>query len=142
MTTTKLIEKFRQVYADAVPSNLSDQTRDRIRSLQWHGERVPLQEAAEVYGMIEEPGYNNFEPHMLADFEKTFSGSGIEVTPAREGSVAVYFHIPDKPTLLQAVESFITKHWDADEMDMVTEFTCLQAGETELEGKALRVWWD
>lgn len=134
-----LTDKFCQVYADAVKNHTDKEAREK-RQLYWHGPRVSLAEAAKLYALIED-GYNNFEPDMLAKLLAEFPDGGIEVTPAREGSPVVYLHIP-RSVILKHVEAFIKTSFDADEVDIVDHFTCLQEGETELVGKALRVWWD
>ncbi|KKL03904.1 hypothetical protein LCGC14_2621470 [marine sediment metagenome] len=133
--------KFRQVYADAVENDLSDETQYKTRSLYWHGPRIPLAEAAELYAQIED-GYNEFEHDAIARLAAEFPDAGIEVTPAREGSVAIYLHIPADSTVMERVWAFCSEKLAADEIDVVTKFTCLQDGETELEGEALRIWWD
>lgn len=131
-----LTDKFCQVYADAV-KNHTDKEGEK-RQLHWHGPKVSLAEAAKLYALIED-GYNNFEPDMLAKLLAEFPDGGIEVTPAREGSPVVYLHIPDRSA---DPRPFIRVFFNADEVDIVDHFTCLQEGETELVGKALRVWWD
>lgn len=136
--TTTLIDKFRQVYADAVQGYTDTDATCEKRQLHWHGPRVSLAEAAEVYALIYE-GYNNFQPDMLAKLLAEFPDAGIEATPAREGSPAVYLHIPD---LAYPARAFVKTTFDADEVDIVTHYSCLQDGETELVGEALRVWWD
>lgn len=135
---TITVDKFRQVYADAVENGLSEDTKYKTRSLYWHGERVPLADAVEAFALIEE--YNEFDSETLAKLQTEFPDAGIEVTPAREASVAVYLYIPDE--FKDRVKMWIECHLLADEIDIVTKFTCLQDGETELVGKALRVWWD
>ena len=141
VTIPTLIEKFRQVYADAVKSDLSDEAMYKKRSLHWHGERVSLADAVEAFALIED-GYNEFNSETLAKLQTEFPDAGIEVTPAREGSVAVYLHIPAGKTLTDRVKAWIKRNLRADEIDIVTKFSCLQDGEAELVGEALRVWWD
>ena len=142
MTTATEKKTFEQVYADAVIHDMTDEQwteASKQRQLDWHGERMPLAEAAELYSKICD-GYNEFKPDMLAKLQAEFSDAGIEVTPARESSVAVYLYIPDE--FKDRVKAFILKRLSADEVDTVTRFTCLQDGEAELVGEALRVWWD
>jgi len=137
-TATASLDKFRQVYADAVTTTYPVTNEAmKTRQLYWHGERIPLSEAAEAYALISQ-GYNEFKPNMLAKLLKAFP-DGIEVTPAREASVAVYLHLL---TLPRDVKLFVDKHFNADEVDVVDHFTCLQDGEVELDGEALRIWWD
>jgi len=142
--TATLKDKFRQVYADAVEGGYTDTEAYENRQLHWHGPKVSLAEAAEAYALIYE-GYNNFQPDALAKLLEEFPDAGIEVTPAREGSPAVYLHIPAGSTLVtltDRVKAFVAENLKADEIDIVTKFSCLQEGETELVGEALRVWWD
>lgn len=125
--------KFRKVYADAVIStDLPDkewndaQTAARVvRKLKWKGDFIPLADAAKLYSMIE-GGYNEFTPDMFANLDKAFPNAGIEVAPAREGSVAAYLKIPVASRA--EVESYIEEHWNPDE--------------SEWNGETLRVWWD
>lgn len=146
MTTTTATtvnrEKFRQVYADAVIHKMTgeqQQTASKLRQLQWHGERVPLAEAAEMYASICD-GYNEFEADMLARLLKAYPDAGIEVTPAREYSVVIYLYIPTEQQ--QIIKTWIDVNLQPKEIDLVTNFTCLQDGEAELDGEALRIWWD
>ncbi len=139
MSTQTNTATFREVYADAVESKLSKETQSKLRSLHWHGPRVSLAEAARLFSLIEE-GYNEFRPDTITRLHAEFPDAGIEATPAREGSVAIYLYIPDE--FKDRVLAFIQEHLVADEIDTVTKFTCLADGETEMEGKALRVWWD
>ena len=138
IATISMIDRFRQVYADAVESTMSDQTAYHTRSLHWHGERVSLAEAAEAFALIE--SYNEFDSKTLARLQTEFPDAGIEVTPAREGSVVVYLYIPDE--FKDRVKEFILEHLLADEVDTVTKFTCPQDNDPEFVGEALRVWWD
>jgi len=137
-TATASLEKFRQVYADAVTETQPTETAMEIRELEWHGQRMPLAEAAEAYATICD-GYNKFEPYMLARLLEAFPDAGIEVTPAREFSVAVYLHIP---TGKEIVAAWVDQNLEADNVGFVTHFTCLQDGEADLVGEALRIWWD
>ena len=140
--TTATEKTFEHVYADAVIHDMTDEqweAASKQRQLNWHGERMPLSEAAELYSTICD-GYNKFRPEMFGMLQTEFPDAGIEVTPAREFSVAIYLHIPD--AFKDRVKSFVLKHLSADEVDTVTRFTCLQPGEAELDGEALRIWWD
>ena len=149
-TTMTPMKQFCKVYADAVipldtPEDewkAKQEAAEKERQLSWHGERMSLAEAAKLYAKIH--GYNDFEPNMIADLEAAFPDSGIEVTPARESSVAIYLHFPEDCTVGFEVQirAFIDEHWSADEVDIVAKFTCLQEGEPELVGEALRIWWD
>lgn len=139
LNDTALIDELRQVYVDAIPSTLSDYEVYKRRSLHWHGQRVSLADAVEAFALIED-GYNAFNSETLAKLQAEFPDAGIQVTPAREGSVAVYLYIPDG--LKDRVKAFILEFLSADEVAIVTQFSCLQPGEPELVGEALRVWWD
>jgi len=61
--------------------------------------------------------------------QKAFPDCGIEVTPAREYSVAIYLHVPDKNGLRQRVENFVHDKFQADSISW------------QRDG-ALYVWWD
>ena len=140
--TTATEKTFEQVYADAVIPNMTEAQwteAGKQRQLNWHGERMPLAEAAVLYAKIVE-GYNDFKPDAIAKLQAEFPDAGIEVTPARESSVAVYLHIPDE--FKERVEAFVREHLSANEVDTVTEFSWMQPGEAQLKDKTLRVWWD
>lgn len=140
--TTATRKTFEQAYADAVIPEMTDKQQTvacQIRQLHWHGERIPLGEAAELYAKICD-GYNEFNADMLLKLKTEFAGVDIEVTPARESSVTVYLHIPEGKR--DAVEDFVNETFHADEIDTVDHFTCLEEGEPELVGEALRIWWD
>ena len=125
--------KFRKVYADAVISpdlpllqwDAAQKVAQAKRELKWKGDFIPLADAAKLYSMIE-GGYNEFTPDMFANLDKAFPNAGIEVAPAREGSVAAYLTIPVASRT--EVESYIEEHWNPDE--------------SEWNGETLRVWWD
>ena len=127
-----IIKEFKTVYADAVAPCLTEVVWQEVsarRRLEWRSERrIPLQDAAVCYGQILH-GYNEFQPHMIAALHTAFDDCGIEATPAREYSVAVYFHVPDKPGLRERVEEFVQANFDADEVSWEDSGT-------------LRVWWD
>ncbi len=128
-----IIQEFRAVYADAVVECLTEATWEeaaRKRTLEWQSDRrIPLHEAAACYAAIVE-GYNAFQPHMIADLHAAFADCGIEVTPAREYSVAVYLHVPNKPGLRKRVERFVKANFQADLVSW------------QDDGGTLRVWWD
>jgi hypothetical protein len=127
-----IIEEFRTVYADAVTPCLTEtvwKEAARKRTLEWRSEcRIPLKDAAVCYAQIVD-GYNEFRPHMIADLHAAFDDCGIEVTPAREYSVGIYLHVPDKPGLRKRVEGFVRANFQAD-------LVSWQGSET------LHVWWD
>ncbi len=127
-----IIKEFRTVYADAVVECLTEaawQEASQKRTLKWRSDRrIPLQDAAVCYAAIVE-GYNEFQPSMIADLYAAFADCGIEVTPAREYSVAVYLHVPDKPGLRKRVEEFVRANFQADVVSWQ-------------DGGTLHVWWD
>lgn len=127
-----IIMEFRTVYADAVTECLADAAWEkaaRERTLEWRSDsRIPLQDAAVCYASIVE-GYNEFRPYMIAHLGAVFADCDIEVTPAREFSVAVYLHVPDKPGLRTRVEAFAQSNVQADVVSWQDDGT-------------LRVWWD
>ena len=97
-----IIEEFRVVYADAVAPCLTEaewEMASRMRTLNWRSDRrIPLRDAADCYAAIVE-GYNEFQPHMIADLHAAFADCGIEVTPVREYSVGIHLHVPDSVRL-------------------------------------------
>ena len=127
-----IIKEFRTVYADAVVECLTEavwQDVAKKRTLEWKSDhRIPLEDAAVCYGQIVD-GYNEFKPHMLADLHAAFADCGIEVTPAREYSVGIYLHVPDKPGLRKRVERFVKANFQADLVSWQDSGT-------------LHVWWD
>ena len=141
--TTATRKTFEQAFVDAIIPDMTYEQSSKIRQLYWHGQRIPLAKAVELFAKLT-GGYNEFTPDMLAKLQAEFPHAGIEVTPAREGSVAIYLHIPTctATNLKYMVRQFVIRHFNADEVDVVHEFSCLQQGETELVGDALRVWWD
>ena len=74
-------------------------------------------------------GYNEFQPYMIVHLGAVFADCDIEVTPAREFSVAVYLHVPNKPGLRRRVEAFVQTNFRADVVAWQDDGT-------------LRVWWD
>ena len=74
-------------------------------------------------------GYNLYRPHMIPILWGKFCRNKIEVTPAREYSVAIYLHVADRPGLRQRVEAFCNEHFEADIVEWVDEDT-------------LHIWWD
>lgn len=129
---SNVLREFRTVYADAVFANMTDAdwpVVSRKRRLTWRSaQRLSLADAARCYGQMV-GSYNEFRPSLLSDLLKAFPNEGIEVTPAREYSVAVYLHIPDAGDLRSRVESFAREHFLADEVDWE-------------EPGTLRCWWD
>ena len=127
-----IIDEFKKVYADAVVECLTEAVWQDVvtrRQLEWRSEcRIPLRDAAACYAQIVH-GYNEFQPQMIADLHTAFADCGIEATPAREYSVAVYLHVPDKPGLRKRVERFVRANFQADEVSWQDSGT-------------LRVWWD
>ena len=127
-----IIREFRTVYADAVVECLTEtawQKAAKERALEWKSDhRIPLEDAAVCYGQIVH-GYNEFQPHMIADLNAAFADCGIEATPAREFSVGIHLHIPDKPGLRKGVEQFVRKHFEADVVSWEDTGT-------------LHIWWD
>ena len=127
-----IIKEFRTVYADAVAPCLTKAAWQEVaqkRTLKWQSERrIPLQDAAVCYAAIVD-GYNEFQPQVIADLHTAFADCGIEATPAREYSVAVYLHIPDNPGLRKRVEGFVRANFQADLVSWQDSGT-------------LHVWWD
>lgn len=127
-----IIERFRVVYADAVAPCLTEAAWEEAakkRTLEWRSERrIPLQDAAVCYAQIVD-GYNEFQPNMISDLHAAFADCGIEVTPAREYSVGVYLHVPDKPGLRKRVERFVRANFQADVVSWEDTGT-------------LYIWWD
>ena len=125
-------QEFRITYADAVIPDMTDaqwSEAERIRRLTWKSpHRLSLANAAKCYGQMATT-YNEFHSGLLYDLKSAFGNDGIQVTPAREYSVAVYLHIPDHDGLRQRVESFVRERFNADNVDWV-------------DTETLRVWWD
>jgi hypothetical protein len=153
----KPLGSFRQAYADAIipyedtPAfHAAQREAMKHRDLKWHGERIPLAQAASIFAELVD-GYNAFRPDTLKDLLAAFPNDGIEVTPAREYSVAVYLHIPASEgfSLREQVEAFIREKLEADEIDWYDGICRLEPGEPgakvcdrTLADAALRVWWD
>ncbi len=116
------------VFADScMPANWTEadwQEASKVRQLRWRGDRMTLAEAAKAFSEFTD-GYNEFNYTLLEKLDAAFPGE-IEITPARESSVAVYLHIPDN--LKERVEHFVAEHFSADEVDF--------------EDGLLRIWWD
>lgn len=127
-----VLREFRITYADATSPDLSETAWGNAllkRRLEWRaGRRISLSQAARCYSQIHGT-YNEFRPSMVADLCGAFSGDGITVTAAREYSVALYLHVPDRPTLRERVEEFVREHFVADEISWDDSGT-------------LRIWWD
>ena len=130
--TASIIKEFKAVYADAVTECLTDAAWEEAaqeRTLEWRSDRrISLQDAAICYASIVE-GYNEFRPFMIAHLGAVFADCDIEVTPAREFSVAVYLHVPNKPGLRTRVEAFVQSNFRADVVSWQDDGT-------------LRIWWD
>lgn len=103
--------------------------------------RLSLAEAIKCYGQMKET-YNEFKPALLRRLLKAFPNHGIEVTPAREYSVAVYLHIPDVEGLRARVREWIEKNWGADEVHWMAPTSATGLVFAHSEGKTLRCWWD
>ena len=127
-----VLREFREVYADAVNEWDSPEEWNSLatrRCLTWKAaRRIPLTDASRCYAQIGD-GYNEFRPHMIPHLWAMFHNDGIEVTAAREYSVAAYLHVPDETGLRQCVEAFVNDHFDADVVAWVDDET-------------LRIWWD
>ena len=127
-----VLREFRKSYADCLDPSMSDETFWRaapVRRLTWKSDRrITLSEAVRCYGQMA-TNYNEFQPEMIGMLHKAFPDAGIQVTPAREYSVAVYLHVPNTPGLRQQVELFATSHFLADEVWWDSDDT-------------LRCWWD
>jgi len=99
------------------------------RRLNWRAERrLSLAQAKRCYAQIHY-SYNEFRPAMIAALCRAFSGEGITVTAAREYSVAIYLHVPDRPGLRTRVEDFVRSIIQADAVAWT-------------ESGTLRIWWD
>ena len=131
-TTVKVLRDFMTTYCDAIHPNSTGERwplAARVRRLVWKSEhRVTLADAVWCYGLFS-GGYNEFQPDMLTDLQHSFPEDGIQVTPAREYSVAVYLHVPNKKDLRKRIETFANEHFKADDVQWVTPGT-------------LRCWWD
>jgi hypothetical protein len=138
MTTTtnaavrEVMNEFRTTYADAVIADMTDSQfweATRTRRLMWQStQRLSLADAVRCYGQLAGP-YNRFRPNMLRKLLTAFRDDGIQVTPAREYSVAVYLHVPDVAGLRSRVESFVRRRFQADAISWQEDGT-------------LRCWWD
>ncbi len=128
MPATKT-KTFAEAYADAVIPDMTDEqfeTASEVRELTWRGKRMSLKAAAELYATIVD-GYNAFLPNMLTDLLAEFPDAGIEATPAREYSVAVYLWIAE--SFEDRVENWITEHFHADSINF-------------RDDGSLRIFWD
>lgn len=129
---SQVMRDFRIAYADAVIPEMTDaqwSEAARIRRLTWQSpHRLSLADAVKCYGQMANT-YNEFHPGLLRDLNAAFGNDGIQVTPSREYSVAVYLHVPDAGDLRQRVETFAREHFNADEVWWTNAET-------------LRVWWD
>lgn len=126
------MREFRTTYADCLVVEITDEVWSqavRVRRLNWKSDhRLTLAEAARCYGQMAIQ-YNAFDPDVIADLSKAFPNDGIEVTPAREYSVAVYLHVLAVSDLRKRVETFVRERFVADDVDWV-------------DSETLRVWWD
>jgi len=126
------MREFRITYADAVIPDMTDAQWSKaagVRRLTWQSpHRVSLAEAVACYAQMEST-YNAFDPELLHDLNAAFGTEGIQVTPAREYSVAVYLHVPNTSDLRQRVETFVRERFNADDVGWT-------------EPGTLRCWWD
>ena len=127
-----VMNEFREAYADAVnewESREEWKALDARRQLTWKASRrIPLANAAQAYFQMAH-GYNAFRPYMIPQLFSAFFTDKIQVTAAREYSVAIYLHIPEKPGLRERVEAFVNEHFEAD----IVEWS---------DPGTLRIWWD
>lgn len=127
-----VMKEFQEAYADTVnewESHAEWKALDARRRLTWQRpRRIPLANASWIYSLMSH-GYNLYRPHMIPHLWSAFHRYKIEVTPAREYSVAIYLHVPDRPGLRQRVEAFCKEHFEADVVERVDEGT-------------LHIWWD
>ncbi len=128
----QVMRDFRVTYADAVILNMTDAEwaeAAQTRRLTWQSRhRLSLADAVKCYRQMAH-SYNAFDPSLLSDLNAAFGTDGIQVTPAREYSVAVYLHIPAVGNLRQRVETFAREHFSADDVGWV-------------DAETLRLWWD
>jgi len=127
-----VMRAFRTVYADALITDFSEAEWAKVarkRRLTWQSEqRLSLADAFRCYNQMADT-YNEFRPSLLRRLLKAFPDDGIEVTAAREYSVAVYLHVPDVGDLRERVHRFADERLKAD----VVAWT---------EPGVLRCWWD
>jgi hypothetical protein len=130
--TVQVLRDFLVTYADVIAPNRTPERWDlteRVRRLTWKSKhRITLADAVWCYGQIA-VGYNEFQPAMLTELHRAFPDEDIQVTPARELSVAIYLHVPNRNDLWKRIETFVNEHFNADEVKWVTSDT-------------LRCWWD
>ncbi len=116
-TVNDVMKEFSEAYSDAVNDWTSPEewtALDARRQLTWvASRRIPLSNASWLYSLMSH-GYNLYRPHMIPHLWSAFHRDKIEVTPAREYSVAIYLHVPDAPGLRQRVEAFCNGHFNAD----------------------------
>jgi hypothetical protein len=131
-TVRQVMDEFRTTYADSLDAHMSQAQwwrAEKVRRLNWQSpHRIALADAVRCYVQID-GGYNEFDPTMIGDLHDAFRDDGIQVTPAREYSVAIYLHVPDVVGLRLRVELFVRTHFRADEVSWQDEGT-------------LRCWWD
>ena len=132
ITVNNVTKEFREAYADAVNEWASEEDLQALvnrRHLEWEASRrIPLKNAAWCYSQIS-GGYNEFRPHMIPHLSSVFHADKIEVTAAREYSVAIYLHVRDDRDLRQRIEAFVNQHFHADIVSWVDDGT-------------MRIWWD
>lgn len=130
--TESVMREFGTTYADATLPNMSDaqwQVAASKRRLTWKSpHRLSLSDAVKCYGQIA-VNYNEFHAGLIRAFHCAFRDDGIQVTPAREMSVAIYLHVPNAGDLRSRVESFCRERFNADDVDWTEDGT-------------LRCWWD
>jgi hypothetical protein len=127
----RVIREFCVTYADATHPDMTESQWNeaaRKRRLTWQSpRRLSLADAVQCYDRIR--SYNEFHPGLLHAFSHVFGNAPIQVTPAREYSVAVYFHVPAIADLRNRVEQFARDHFYADDIGWTDPGT-------------LRCWWD
>lgn len=130
--TSLAMQRFRRAYADAVIPDMTDAQfceAVRVRQLTWKCKyRLPLADAVECYDQMA-GSYNEFHAGLVRALHCAFRDDGIQATPAREMSVAIYLHVPNTGDLRSRVASFCCEHFNADDVDWT-------------EDGILRCWWD
>jgi hypothetical protein len=128
----RIFREFRKAYADCMQAELTNEEWEKvaqIRQLEWKADApLSLADAARCYGQMA-TSYNEFRPGMIKSLHKQFPDAGIQVTAAREYSVAAYLHVPDAPGLRQKVEAFVLRRFKADSVEWQAD-------------SSLRCWWD
>lgn len=123
-----LKEEMYQVYADCHMDNFDKAAS--IRNLHWRSSPVSLEEAHIAFVNACE-GYNNFETDVVfIKLKKVCEGYDVSVSPAREGSPAIYLYTKtteDAKTIFDKLKRQRSMH--IDELDFDTPTT-------------IRMWWD